>query len=269
VSEYDDFDFEDYGKRPPDPKEISAKAILEDFFDRSRERVFFSRQVEVQHEDQFFHWITNRAIRDLIDDGTIRGETRALKNVGTIHLLWHRNYRFYKRSAKRLVELVEAYADPNIGGALGLHGETMVLAGFARSEFVMRGHNTRIFRGKIWENTEHDLDFIFERDSVVYGIEVKNTLGYMEYEEFDIKIRLCGHLGIRPVFVVRMIPKTWIKELIDRGGYAMILKYQLYPWTHRDLSQRVARELGLPVDAPRALADGTMERFLRWHEKNM
>jgi len=71
------------------------------------------------------------------------------------------------------------------------------------------------------------------------------------------------------MFVVRMIPKTWIKELIDRGGYAMILKYQLYPWTHRDLAQRVARELGLPVDAPRALADGTMERFLRWHEKNM
>ena len=100
------------------------------------------------------------------------------------------------------------------------------------------------------------------------GIEVKNTLGYMEYEEFDTKIRLCGRLGIRPVFVVRMIPKTWIKELIDRGGYAMILKYQLYPWTHRDLAQRVARELGLPVDAPRALADGTMERFLRWHEKN-
>ena len=134
MSEYDDFDFEDYRKRPPDPKEISAKAILEDFFDRSRERVFFSRQVEVQHEDQFFHWITNRAIRDLIDDGTIRGETRALKNVGTIHLLWHRNYRFYKRSAKRLVELVEAYADPNIGGALGLHGETMVLGiGWIRS----------------------------------------------------------------------------------------------------------------------------------------
>ncbi|MGH8067564.1 MAG: hypothetical protein ACRERE_20500 [Candidatus Entotheonellia bacterium] len=31
------------------------------------------------------------------------------------------------------------------------------------------------------------------------------------------------------------------------------------------LATRVARELGLPVDAPRALAAGTMERCLRWH----
>ena len=66
-----------------------------------------------------------------------------------------------------------------------------------------------------------------------------------------------------------MVPKTWIKEVIDNGGYAMILKYQLYPWTHRDLASRVAAELRLPVDASRAFADGTMERFLRWHAKNM
>ena len=123
--------------------------------------------------------------------------------------------------------------------------------------------------GKTWEESEHDLDFIFERDPAVYGIEVKNTLGYMQYKEFGIKIRLCRQLGVRPVFVVRMMPKTWIKELIDSGGYAMVLKYQLYPWTHRELASRVAEELGLPVDAPRALASGTMERFLRWHDRNM
>jgi hypothetical protein len=48
----------------------------------------------------------------------------------------------------------------------------------------------------------------------------------------------------------------------------MILKYQLYPWTHVDLAKRVASELGLPVDAPRALSDGTMDRFMNWHEKS-
>lgn len=269
MPEYNDFDFEYYEERPPDPKEISARATLEKFFDGNREKVFFSRQIEIQHEHQFFHWITNRAIRDLLQDGEVRGETRILKDGGTIHLIWHRSYRFYKRSAKRLVELVETYADPNIGAALGLHGEMMTLAAFARFQFVMRAQNTHEFREKVWKESEHDLDFVFEKDGAIYGVEVKNSLGYMEYEELGIKIRLCGHLGIRPVFVVRMMPKTWIKELIDRGGYAMILKYQLYPWTHRDLAGRIARELNLPVDAPRALADGTMERFLRWHEKNV
>jgi hypothetical protein len=29
----------------------------------------------------------------------------------------------------------------------------------------------------------------------------------------------------------------------------------------------VSKGLGLPVDAPKALNEGTMKRFLRWHEK--
>jgi hypothetical protein len=162
---------------------------------------------------------------------------------------------------------VEEYADPNIGGAVGLHGEMMVLEGFARSEFVMRGRNTREFSGKCWTGSEHNLDFIFERDGKAYGIEVKNTLGYMEYEEFQLKIRMCDFLGIRPIFAARMLPRTWMAELIEAGGYGMVMKYQLYPWTHKDLARRVASELGLPVDAPRALHEGTMHRFLEWHKK--
>lgn len=102
-----------------------------------------------------------------------------------------------------------------------------------------------------------------------YGVEVKNTLNYMDYGEFKIKIQLCKALDIRQVFVVRMFPKSWIKELNDQGGFALILKYQLYPWTHRDLARRVSEGLDLPVDAPKALESGTMDRFLRWHHKNL
>jgi len=254
---------------PPDPQQVSARETLATFFEEHREQVFFSRQIEVQNEDRYFHWVTNRALRELVEDGIIRSETRTLSTGGSIKLVWHKGYRFYKRSATRLIALVEEYADPNIGAALGLHGETMVLEGFARSEFVMRGRNTQGHRERKWQESDHNLDFLFERDSVVYGVEVKNTLGYMDYEEFQTKVRLCEFLGARPVFAARMLPRTWIKELVDSGGYAMILKYQLYPWTHRELAKRVARELGLPVDAPRALEEGTTARFLRWHEENV
>jgi hypothetical protein len=165
--------------------------------------------------------------------------------------------------------LVEEYADPNIGGVVGLHGEFMVLEGFARCEFVMRGRNTREFGGRSWTLTGHNLDFIFERDGLAYGVEVKNTLGYMDYDEFHTKVEICQFLGLRPVFAARMLPKTWINELVLAGGYGLILKYQLYPWSHKELAKRVARELGLPVDAPRALAEGTMQRFLGWHRKHL
>jgi hypothetical protein len=190
----------------------------------------------------------------LISSGEIQDERRPLATGGTIHLLWHRGYRYYKRDAARLTQLVEEYANPNIGASLGLHGEAMVLEGFASLEFVMRGREVRAFGGREWTETEHDLDFIFERDGLAYGVEVKNTLGYMDQRELRTKMRLSHAIGVRPVFVARMLPRNWILEVRDSGGFALILKYQLYPWAHRDLANRVREALELPVDAPRRLA---------------
>lgn len=266
LSDTDDFASDGRGERyGPDPREADAVADLSAFFQTHRDQVFFSRQLEVQNEEKYFHWITNRALRELRTRGVLLGETRLLSSGGSINLLWHRSHRFYKRSSTRLVRLVEEYADPNIGGALGLHGEAMVLEGFARSQFVMRGRNTRSFAGRTWEGGEQNLDFIFERDGIAYGVEVKNTLGYLDHDEFDAKTRLCQFLGLNPVFAVRMLPKTWINDLNQERGFALVMKFQLYPWTHKELARRVKAELGLPVDAPRALADGTMKRFLDWH----
>ncbi len=264
-----DFDETYDESQPSDETELEARDHLRRFFDKNRERIFFSRQLEVQNEHEYFHWITNRAIHDLEAEGSIKGEWRKLRTGTAIKLVWHKGYRFYKRSARQLVSLVEEYSDPNIGASLGLHGETMVLEGFARTQFVMISRDANTYQEKKWEDTNHNLDFIFERDGKAYGIEVKNTLGYMERDEFLLKIKLCATLGITPVFVCRMLPKSWIFELTQRGGFALILKYQLYPWTHRELAKRVNQELDLPVDAPRFLAEGTMRRFLKWHGKKL
>lgn len=266
---YEDFwEYEEY-ERVPDPKQEEARSDLEDFFEEHKEEVFFSRQIEVQNEARYFHWVTNRALTELKDDGFISSEIRQLNWGGMITLYWHRSYRYPRRKAAALVKLVEEYSSPEVGGLLGLHGEIMALEGFTRFQFVRRARNVNDYGGTKWERTEHNLDFIFERDDIAYGLEIKNTLGYMDYEEFQIKKEISLHLGIKPLFVVRMIPKSWIKELNDDGGFALILKYQLYPWTHKELAKRVARQLKLPVDAPRELEDGTILRFLRWHERNM
>jgi hypothetical protein len=267
-----DIDFDEHDgadERAPDPRQEEAEYELERYFSSNRESVFFSRQVEVQHEDRWYHWVSNRAIRELVRGGIIRNEVRQLATGGAVKLLWYRTHRYFRRDANHVVELIEKYADPNIGGAVGLHGELMVLEGFARRQFVMKGRATREFESKVWTTTNHDLDFIFERDGVVYGIEVKNTLGYMEHEELLAKVRMCAYLGIKPVFVARMLPKSWINEVRKEGGFSLILKYQLYPLAHKDLARRVSAELGLPVDSPKALADGTMDRFVQWHEKNL
>ncbi len=255
--------------RPPDSKQREARERVENFINEHPEQVFVSRQIEVLHEAEFFHWVTNRAIRDLEASGKILSEVRPLKGAGTTKLLWHRSYRYYRREAAEVVQLVEEYANPNIGGALGSHGELMVLEGFAKCRFVMTGRKTRELGERKWVRTEHDLDFIFERDNPAYGIEVKNMLGYMDYDEFKLKIELCKQLGVVPVFAARMLPKVWVNELWQQGGFALILKYQLYPLAHKDLAKRVREKLGLPVDSPRALADGTMARFVEWHAKRV
>ena len=71
-----------------------------------------------------------------------------------------------------------------------------------------------------------------------------------------------------------LIPSRWkvggvFHQVRQEGGFALILGYQLYPWTHGDLAKRVREQLGLPVDTPRVLHDGTMDRFFNWHEKNV
>lgn len=199
-------EFDDYPgpeeEQAADPVHDRAVEELRGFFESNKETVFFGRQLEVLHERRYFHWITNRATHQLLELGDIQGEWRRLRTGASIHLLWHRTFRYYRRAAKKVVGLVDEYAATNIGAALGLQGEM-----------------------------------------------------------------LCNYLGLRPVFAVRMIPKTWVNEVVKAGGFALIMGYQLYPWGHRDLAQRVQREFRLPVDSPRSLEEGTMKRFLRWHEK--
>lgn len=257
----------DRPQRADDPAQIRSRRELEDFLAKNAEQVFFSRQLEVLFENRYFHWITNRTIRDLVEGDLLSEETRPLISGANIHLLWPRRYRYYKRAARRLEDLVNEYAESNVSAAVGLQGGAIILEGFARARFVLQGRHTNEFRGLRWTESGHTLDFIFERDGIAHGVEVKNTLGYMDEQEFQTKIRMSQHLGVRPVFAARMLPRTWIGHLARKhAGFALIFKYQLYPWGFRDLAKRVREELGLPVDSPRALAEGTMQRFLDWHQ---
>ena len=92
---------------------------------------------------------------------------------------------------------------------------------------------------------------------MAYGIEVKNTLGYLGIEEFVAKVRMSLKLGLKPVFAARAMPKTWIEALIQAGGYAMIMEYQFYPWTHERLAKEIREKLHLPIDTPKKIEAGT------------
>ena len=79
---FEDLDWEDVTPLAGrlDPVESDARDSLHEFFERNRQRVYFSRQLEVQNEDRYFHWITNRAIRDLESEGLVLSERRRLSS---------------------------------------------------------------------------------------------------------------------------------------------------------------------------------------------
>jgi len=250
-----------------DPYLPLARKALEDLFDARPNDVFFSRQLEVRFEGRFYHWITNRALRDLARSGFLKVERRELASQGIIHVYWHHRARYVSRAVARLVKLVSEYASYATAEGLGRQGEWMVMEAFARHQFVQRGRETNQYAGRRWTDSDHDLDFIYERDGVAYGVEVKNTLGYTERKELQIKVGICQRLGVRPLMVCRMLPWDWVhKDITSAGGFALLLKWQLYDWARADLARRVREELGLPVDTPGRLHDGTMQRFVDWHE---
>jgi len=110
---------------------------------------------------------------------------------------------------------------------------------------------------------------IVEKDGHGYGIEIKNTLGYMKKDVLDIKLEICDFLGVRPIIISRFLPKTWAFEIIQHGGYAMYMKYQLYPPYFKQLAKDLRSELNLPVDTPKAIYDGTMNKLENWRLKHV
>lgn len=248
-----------------------ALDTLKNYFnnDNNRLKVFYSRQLELIFEDTYFHWITNRAVNSLIEVGFLNSDERKLESSGNIHLVWHKSNRNYKKSAKEVFNLVEQYSDPAISYELGSHLERLILEGFASNKFLLEGRDINEFNNIKWSSSNHNLDFIFSKDNIIYGVEVKNMLGYMDYEEFKIKIDICFTLGLIPIFVCRMLPKSWIREINDLGGFCLILKFQIYPPFFKSLVNELKNKLLLPVDCPRKIEDGTMQRVLKWHNQNV
>jgi hypothetical protein len=151
--------------------------------------------------------------------------------------------------------------------AVGRQGEMLADAGLARIGFMRKVKNAREWHGIRWAESNHDLDRIYEADGVFYGAEIKNRLEYIDAAELDLKLRIAHHFKVRPLFIVRAMPKVHIHHVVDLAGFVLVLKYQMFPFGHRDLVTRIRDELGLPVDTPSEYADYTLERLSSWHAK--
>lgn len=253
----------------PDEYFLRAKEALKSLYDNNKESIFYIRQLQIKFEKEYFHWITYNAIESLLKEGFLKVVPKKTSSLGTpIKFLTHYTNRYSKRDINELAKIIEEYSHENITRSCGHRAEDLFALSLASYRFFPKDKKVKEYNNLKWTRTNHDLDYVFLRDNVAYGCEIKNTLGYIEKEELEIKLEICKTLGIKPLFILRDAPKTYIEMIRQAKGYAMIFVCQIYELSQAGLVKKIKDNLGLPVDAPKAIPEGILIRFEKWHNKS-
>jgi hypothetical protein len=268
VVDFDDDEDRERGGREwiPDEEYLDryvegATAAIRELIEGRPDDVFYERQLQVLFEGRFYHWITSRALKELVQDGLVQSEYMPMggrpspehsEGAGArMRFFFSNKLRYWTRKAKEVLRLVQVYSEVEFTNAFGHHAEMLFDAALPKAGFIPVAQHAREFGGRRWEATDHDLDRIFVRDGIAYGAEIKNRLAYIDGRLWLTKLRMCRHLGLRPLFIVRMMPKSYIYTVNDQfGGFCLIFKFQLYPFGAEALAKTVRERLGLPIDCP-------------------
>ena len=221
-------------------------------------------QVEVLLEDKYFHWVTNRAVDELIAEGFLKS-----KKEGTAHFVYRSDIRYIQREINKRTKIIRRYSDPTITRAVGEYAEMLVSYAFQLNGFKVVGENTNEYRGLRWERTKHDLDFIVEKDSIAYGVEVKNTLSYMEEDEFEAKLNMCRSLGLVPLWILRNAPSTQFERMKPYNGFILKFKAQIYPPGQGPLVRDIWEKMRLPASIWKKVPEKLMYLLLKQHERRI
>jgi hypothetical protein len=266
----DELPWEEAWEPPRDHVIDEAKAtLLAEFFKPDATDVFYGRQLEIFLERRYFHWITKKALNELAQEKLVNSSIEPLRDQVMVHCYWPLRHRYPRRQIREIILLIQEYSTAEFAHALGEMGESLFDISMARIGFHVLAKNVRIWNGKEWTNSEHNLDRVVSRDGVIYGSEIKNTLAYIGREELRIKLDMCRYFGLIPFFVARAAPKSYTYEIIQQGGFSWLWGDQFYPSLAGELAHRVRTRLGLPVRRSRELPDTALARFESWHKKRV
>ncbi len=263
----DYYDGEEEPQPPPLPRDpeidTAKRLVMEKLFNEEAAGIYYQRQIVVLLESEVFHWITAKAVRELGQEGAVMPHSETLSDGLKVNFFIRKGLRYWRREVKRIGGIIAEYSA--LSRAIGFQAEMLFDGALGAVGFRTLSRDTRSYDGKEWTESDHNLDRIIERDSVVYGVEIKNALEYIPRDELQLKLKMCGLLGLRSLFIMRAAAKSYVEEVRREGGFTLIFGRQLYPFGHDELVVKV-KNLGLPVDCPKRVPDGHIERFLKWHE---
>jgi len=227
---------------------------------------YHRKQIEVLFESKYQHWVTDRAVIALIQEGFLREQTYRLPTI-ELSFVWRRDRRYVARAIRERAEIVRKYSAPSMSRATGEQAELWSLFLFKSNSFNIIGRKTRQYQGLVWTKTGNDLDFIVEKDGVVYGVEVKNWFPYLNDDLYDIKLDICAHFGITPLFIFRMASYDQIEKAENRGGRVLIFKSKIFPPGNEELIRDIWNKMRLPVSIWKDVPPPITRNLLAFHKR--
>jgi len=182
--------FNEFGKAGVDEDIEKVKPLIEEII--AQQKVVTDRELKVRLEDTFFPWVVGRALIAMEKEGIVRRvgyAGRRMKGIPeSFFTLSHFKYSeivgiiMEKRDVSRDINAILTRRSP-----AGEHAEELFRKAFESLNFKIHKRDASEFRGRSVKGVKGkeppNLDFIVERDGVVYGVDIKNWIRY-EYETY-------------------------------------------------------------------------------------
>lgn len=231
-------------------------AILETI---SQQQVVTDRELKVRLERRFFPWIVGRVVNRLISDGSVRlihppGRKGGMGTPDNFYLDASADYEKLLKIILRK-KRVSVYVNSLLTkvSPAGFFAEEVFESAFSTLRFKIHGTEVSEFKGRrvagVPGRQPPDLDFVIEKDDVVYGVDVKNWIKY----EFDSitnvmnKVDLAIQMGIVPFICARYIDKSTFFKVVNIPGIVYSYETLILPPEFQTLAEEARSLLGYPV----------------------
>lgn len=263
------FDYADFYEGEEVDKDVQvALPLIEDII--AQQKVVTDREVKVRLEDKFFPWVTGRALDTMERDGVIRrvGYVGRRTVRGRVPEVFYAPYGMeYERIVGTIIQKRRVTRDINAiltaHAPAGTHAEDLFEETFEALGFKIHGRDVSEFKGRhvlgVQGKQPPNLDFVIERDRVVYGVDVKNWIKYEYNTRHAVisKVLLALQLKIVPFIIARYVDKDTIyRRVIEKGGICYPYRTLLVPPIFDSLATQAGSLMGYPI-----LAVGTLPKY--------
>jgi hypothetical protein len=229
--------------------------------------VFYMKQIEVIFEDRYPHDITGKAVKRLAEDGFLRQDERYYREGMSAIFVWRRDLRWKATEMKQKLQLMAAFTDDEVNDGCGKYAEILFSHMFDKNGFEIVARHANKVKGKKWTKSGRNLDFVIEKDGILYGVEVKNRFDYMKPDEFADKVEMCQFLGLLPVFPIRCPSPSQFTLMGDANGLALKFKTRIFPPSRQKLVTDVWNNFRLPVNVWERILPPIEKNFLDYHKR--